>query len=74
MVALSVSISARMSPSEISSPICFNQLATVPSSIVSESLGIVTTVTPSGNSDLDSVGVLASSEESSALASGASDF
>ena len=54
IVALSVSISARISPSSTLSPTFFNQLATVPSSIVSESLGIVTTVTPSGSSSSSS--------------------
>ncbi len=44
MVALSVSISARISPSEITSPTCFNHFATVPSSMVSLSLGIFTTI------------------------------
>ena len=40
MVALSVSISAKISPSSILSPIFFNQEATVPSSMVSLNLGI----------------------------------
>ena len=44
MVALSVSISARISPSEITSPTCFNHFATVPSSMVSLSLGMFTTI------------------------------
>ena len=48
MVALSVSISAKISPSATLSPIFFSQVATVPSVIVSESLGIVTTTTPFG--------------------------
>ena len=41
MVALSVSISARISPSFTASPTFFNQLATVPSSMVSLKRGIV---------------------------------
>jgi hypothetical protein len=48
IVALSVSISARMSPSLILSPTLFNQVATVPSVIVSLSRGMVTITTPSG--------------------------
>ena len=44
MVALSVSISARMSPSSILSPICFNHLATTPSSMVSLKRGMFTTI------------------------------
>jgi hypothetical protein len=47
IVALSVSISARMSPSLILSPTLFNQVATVPSVIVSQSV-VVTITTPSG--------------------------
>src|SRR6187402_716630 len=50
IVALSVSISARMSPSTTLSPTFFNQEATVPSVIVSLKRGIVTTITPLGNS------------------------
>ena len=42
IVALSVSISARISPSLILSPTFFNQVATVPSVIVSLKRGIVT--------------------------------
>ena len=41
IVALSVSISASMSPSLMVSPTFFNQLATVPSVIVSLKRGIV---------------------------------
>ncbi|MNE73456.1 hypothetical protein D3C80_1694680 [compost metagenome] len=41
IVALSVSISARMSPSLILSPTFFNHVATVPSVIVSLKRGIV---------------------------------
>ena len=48
IVALSVSISARISPSFTSSPTFFNQVATVPSVIVSLKRGIVTTITPFG--------------------------
>ncbi len=47
-MALSVSISAKISPSSTVSPTLLSQLATVPSSIVSLSLGIFTTITPSG--------------------------
>ena len=47
IVALSVSISAKISPSFISSPTFFNHVATVPSVIVSLKRGIVTTITPS---------------------------
>ena len=54
IVALSVSISARISPSLTLSPTFFNQVATVPSVIVSLKRGIVTTTTPSGNSALAS--------------------
>ena len=50
MVALSVSISARISPSSTVSPTFFNQEATVPSSIVSLKRGIVIISTPSGTS------------------------
>ena len=50
IVALSVSISANISPSSTKSPTFFNQLATVPSSMVSLKRGIVTTTTPSGSS------------------------
>ena len=42
MVALSVSISARISPLSTSSPTCFNHVATTPSVMVSLSLGIRT--------------------------------
>ena len=49
MVALSVSISAKISPSETLSPIFFNQEATVPSVIVSLNRGMVTTTTPFGS-------------------------
>ena len=48
MVALSVSISAKISPSSTLSPTFFNHEATVPSSMVSLSLGIAITFTPSG--------------------------
>ena len=48
IVALSVSISARISPSFTSSPTFFNHDATVPSVIVSLRRGIVTTTTPFG--------------------------
>ena len=48
MVALSVSISAKISPSATLSPTFFNQVATVPSVIVSLKRGIVTTITPLG--------------------------
>jgi len=48
IVALSVSISASISPSETLSPTFFNQVATVPSVIVSLKRGIVTTTTPAG--------------------------
>ena len=50
IVALSVSISARISPSAMVSPTFFNQVATVPSVIVSLNRGIVTTITPFGSS------------------------
>src|SRR6187431_840083 len=50
IVALLVSISASMSPSATLSPTFFNQVATVPSVIVSLKRGIVTTITPFGNS------------------------
>src|SRR5690606_18287407 len=50
IVALSVSISAKISPSATVSPTFFNQVATVPSVIVSLKRGIVTTITPFGNS------------------------
>ena len=43
MVALSVSISAKISPSSTLSPTFFNHFATVPSSMVSLSRGMVTT-------------------------------
>src|SRR5690554_1506397 len=43
MVALSVSISAKISPSFTGSPTFFNQVATVPSSIVSLKRGIFIT-------------------------------
>ncbi len=49
IVALSVSISARISPSLTLSPTFFNQVATVPSVMVSLNRGIVTTITPAGN-------------------------
>ena len=49
IVALSVSISARISPSFTSSPTFFNHVATVPSVIVSLRRGIVTTTTPFGS-------------------------
>ena len=55
IVALSVSISAKISPSFTVSPTFFNQVATVPVVIVSDKRGIVTTFTPAGISD----GVLA---------------
>ena len=48
MVALSVSISAKISPSSTDSPTFFNQVATVPSVIVSLKRGIVITCTPAG--------------------------
>jgi len=48
MVALSVSISAMISPSSIGSPTFFNHFATVPSVIVSLNLGMVITSTPAG--------------------------
>ena len=48
MVALSVSISARISPSSTVSPTPLSHDATVPSSIVSLKRGILTTSTPSG--------------------------
>ena len=51
MVALSVSISAKMSPSSTASPTFFSQVATVPSSIVSLRRGIVTISTPAGITD-----------------------
>ena len=47
-MALSVSISARISPSETLSPTFFNHVATVPSVMVSLKRGIVTTTTPLG--------------------------
>ena len=47
-MALSVSISANISPSETVSPTCFNQLATVPSSMVSLKRGMVMISTFSG--------------------------
>ena len=69
IVALSVSISAKISPSSTASPTCFNQVATVPSSMVSLNLGIVTTVTPSGIStavvEVASVSVFSSEDASS---------
>ena len=49
IVALSVSISARISPSLTVSPTFFNHVATVPSVIVSLNLGMVTTTTPFGS-------------------------
>ena len=48
IVALSVSISARISPSDTLSPTFFNHVATVPSVIVSLKRGIVTITTPLG--------------------------
>ncbi|MNE27715.1 hypothetical protein D3C80_1211340 [compost metagenome] len=60
IVALSVSISARMSPSTTVSPTFFNQVATVPSVIVSLKRGIVTTTTPFG-SDVAAAGAAVSS-------------
>ena len=48
IVALSVSISAKISPSFTVSPTFLSQEATVPSVIVSLSRGIVTTSTPAG--------------------------
>ena len=66
IVALSVSISARISPSSTLSPTFFNQVATVPSSMVSLNRGIVTTTTPSGRlAEADSSGVSFSSVFSS---------
>ena len=50
MVALSVSISAKISPSETVSPTFLSQLATVPSSMVSLRRGMVIISTPAGNS------------------------
>src|SRR5581483_6410004 len=44
IVALSVSTSAMMSPIAIVSPGCFSHCSTLPSSIVSESFGIVTSI------------------------------
>ena len=52
IVALSVSISARISPSFTSSPTFFNHVATVPSVMVSLRRGIVTTTTPFGSSEV----------------------
>ena len=60
IVALSVSISARISPSIISSPTLFNQEATVPSVIVSLKRGIVTTVTLSGIATASTVELVSS--------------
>ena len=48
IVALSVSISARISPSLTVSPTFFNQVATVPVVIVSLKRGMVITFTPAG--------------------------
>ena len=48
MVALSVSISARISPSFTVSPTFLSHEATVPSSMVSLNLGIVINSAPSG--------------------------
>ena len=48
MVALSVSISARISPSSTASPTCLSQEATVPSSMVSLRRGMLMISTPSG--------------------------
>ena len=44
IVALSVSISAMMSPISIASPSCFSHLASVPSSIVGERAGIFSSI------------------------------
>ena len=64
MVALSVSISARMSPSSTESPTFLSHVATVPSSIVSLKRGIVTTMTPSGNAFESSSSELSSASSS----------
>ena len=50
IVALSVSISARISPSSTLSPTFLSHVATVPSVMVSLRRGIVTTLTSLGNS------------------------
>ena len=49
-MALSVSISAKISPSVTVSPTFLSQLATVPSSMVSLKRGMVIISTPTGNS------------------------
>src|SRR6187402_1264787 len=71
IVALSVSISARMSPSTTLSPTFFNQDATVPSVIVSLKRGIVTTITPFGNAVAAGAVVAAVSVSAFASAAGA---
>ncbi len=53
IVALSVSISARISPSSTLSPTFFSQVATVPSVIVSLKRGIVITFTLAGSWELE---------------------
>ena len=69
IVALSVSISAKISPSFTVSPTFFNQVATVPVVIVSDKRGIVTTFTPAGISTALDVTVLVSSTTFSSLVS-----
>ena len=77
IVALSVSISAKISPSSITSPTFLSHVATVPSSIVSESLGIFTTITPSGKAVAVAVattaGAVTSAAETAASAALASE-
>ena len=74
IVALSVSISAKISPSLTESPTFFNQVATVPVDIVSLKRGIVITFTPAGisalfgdSSDFDAVAVASFSVSFSAV-------
>ena len=72
MVALSVSISASMSPSSTVSPTCLSQEATVPSSMVSLRRGMLIISTPSGMAAASvSAGGASSVFASSAFASSA---
>ena len=69
MVALSVSISAKISPSATTSPTFFNQAATVPSVIVSLKRGIVIISIPSG---IAGISEEESTEDSSGFSSNSS--
>ena len=73
MVALSVSISAKISPSSTASPTFLIHEATVPSSMVSLNRGILTIVTPSGMTlSADGAGSSEGSKTGASSVSGAS--